>query len=111
MNPFISDAMAQGAPGAAPGGSPFSMLIFFGLFFVIMYFFMIRPQQKKAKEHQAMLSKLAEGDEVVTAGGILGRIKQAGEQFITIEISEGVHIKVQRGHVQTLVPKGTYKAA
>ena len=81
------------------------------VFVVIFYFLLIRPQQKKQKEHQAMLSKIAAGDEVVTSGGILGRIVEVGDQFLTIEIADNVRIKVQRFQVTSLVPKGTLKGA
>ena len=87
---------------------PFIMM---AVFVVIFYFLLIRPQQKKQKEHQAMLSKLAAGDEVITAGGILGRIVETGDQFLTIEIADNVRIKVQRFQVTTIVPKGTVKGA
>ena len=87
------------------------MFVMMGLFVVIFYFLLIRPQQKKQKEHQAMLGKLAAGDEVVTTGGIVGRIVEISDNFITLEISEGVRIKVQRFHVTSLVPKGTLKGA
>jgi preprotein translocase subunit YajC len=110
MNSLIPDAMAQ-AGGAPAGGSPMSMFIMMGLFVVVFYFLLIRPQQKKQKEHQAMLGKLAAGDEVVTAGGILGRIVEVGDQFITLEIADNVRIKIQRFQVTTLVPKGTFKGA
>ena len=110
MNSLIPDAMAQ-APGGAPPGGGLSMFVMMGLFVVIFYFLLIRPQQKKQKEHQAMLGKLAAGDEVVTTGGILGRIVEISDNFITLEISEGVRIKVQRFHVTSLVPKGTLKGA
>jgi len=82
-----------------------------GLFVVIFYFLLIRPQQKKQKEHQAMLKQLSAGDEVVLAGGILGRIVELGDQYLTIEIAENVRIKVQRFQVTSLVPKGTIKGA
>jgi preprotein translocase subunit YajC len=72
---------------------------------------LIRPQQKKQKEHQAMLGKIAAGDEVVTAGGILGRVIEVGDNFLTIEIADNVRIKVQRFQVTSLVPKGTFKGA
>ena len=110
MNSLIPDAMAQAAGGAPAGGGamPFIMM---AVFVVIFYFLLIRPQQKKQKEHQAMLGKLAAGDEVVTAGGILGRIVEVGEQFLTIEITDNVRIKVQRFQVTTIVPKGTLKGA
>ncbi len=110
MNSLIPDAMAQTAGGApaSAGATPFIMM---AVFVVIFYFLLIRPQQKKQKEHQAMLSKLATGDEVVTAGGILGRIVEVGDQFLTIEIADNVRIKVQRFQVTTIVPKGTLKGA
>jgi preprotein translocase subunit YajC len=109
MSLFISDAHAQ-AVGAAPGGATGQLLIL-GVFVVVFYFLLIRPQQKRAKEHQAMLSKLAAGDEVATACGILAKVVEVGEAFVTLEIADGVHIKVQRGQVTSLVPKGTYKSA
>jgi len=111
MNSLIPDAMAQAAPAGAPPGGGLSMLVMMGLFVVIFYFLLIRPQQKKQKEHQAMLGKLAAGDEVVTSGGIVGKITEISDNFITVEISEGVRIKVQRFHVTSLVPKGTLKGA
>ena len=87
------------------------MLVMMGLFVVIFYFLLIRPQQKKQKEHQAMLSKITAGDEVVTAGGILGKVIEVGDNFLTLEIAENVRIKVQRFQVTSLVPKGTLKGA
>jgi preprotein translocase subunit YajC len=110
MNSLIPDAMAQAA-GGAPAGSSATPFIMMAVFVVIFYFLLIRPQQKKQKEHQAMLGKLAAGDEVVTAGGILGRIVEVGDQFLTIEIADNVRIKVQRFQVTTIVPKGTLKGA
>ena len=77
----------------------------------VFYFLLIRPQQKRAKEHQALLSKLAAGDEVITTGGVLGRVTEVGDSFVTVEIAEGVRIKVQKSQVTQLVPKGTYKGA
>jgi preprotein translocase subunit YajC len=77
----------------------------------VFYFLLIRPQQKKAKEHQAMVSKLSAGDEVVTSGGILGRIIEVSDNFITLEIAEGVRVKVQKFQVSSLIPKGTIKSA
>ena len=110
MNSLIPDAMAQAAVGAPAGGglTPFIMM---AVFVVIFYFLLIRPQQKKQKEHQAMLKQLSAGDEVVLAGGILGRIVELGEQYLTIEIAENVRVKVQRFQVTSLVPKGTIKGA
>ena len=111
MNSLIPDAMAQAAGGAPAGAGAMSMFIMMAVFVVIFYFLLIRPQQKKQKEHQAMLSKLAAGDEVVTAGGILGRIIEIGDNFLTLEIADNVRIKVQRFQVTSLVPKGTLKGA
>ncbi len=110
MNSLIPDAMAQaaGAPSAGAGATP---LIMMAVFVVIFYFLLIRPQQKKQKEHQAMLSKITTGDEVVTAGGILGKVIEVGDQFLTLEIADNVRIKVQRFQVTSLVPKGTFKGA
>ena len=110
MNSLIPDAMAQTAP-AAPGGAGTTSLIMMAVFVVIFYFLLIRPQQKKQKEHQAMLSKITAGDEVVTAGGILGKVIEVGDNFLTLEIAENVRIKVQRFQVTSLVPKGTLKGA
>ena len=110
MNSLIPDAMAQAPAGAPPGGG-LSMFVMMGLFVVIFYFLLIRPQQKKQKEHAAMLGKLAAGDEVITSGGIVGKITELSDNFITIEISENVRIKVQRFQVTSLVPKGTFKGA
>jgi preprotein translocase subunit YajC len=110
MNSLIPDAMAQAA-GGAPAGGGMTPLIMMVVFVVIFYFLLIRPQQKKQKEHQAMLSKISAGDEVVTAGGILGRVIEVGDQFLTVEIADNVRIKVQRFQVTSLVPKGTLKGA
>jgi preprotein translocase subunit YajC len=77
----------------------------------MFYFMLIRPQQKRAREHQALLSKLAAGDEVVTGGGLLGRVADVGDTFVTLEIADGVRIKVQKVQITQLVPKGTLKSA
>ena len=110
MNALIPDAMAQAAGGAPAGGglTPFIMM---AVFVVIFYFLLIRPQQKKQKEHQAMLGKIAAGDEVITAGGILGRVIEVGDQCLTVESADNVRIKVHRFQVTSLVPKGTLKGA
>ncbi len=81
------------------------------VFIAIFYFLLIRPQQKKAKDHQAMVSKLSVGDEVVTSGGILGRVTDVGDTFLTLEIADSVRIKVQKVQVTSLMPKGTLKSA
>lgn len=109
MNGLISDAWAQAAvPGAS---SQFTPLLMVGVFFVIFYFLLFRPQQKRAKEHQNLISKLAAGDEVVTNGGLLGRVTDVGDTFITLEIADGVRIKVQKVQISQLMPKGTLKSA
>jgi preprotein translocase subunit YajC len=109
MSFLISDAHAQAA-GAASQPSMLNMLLL-PLMLVAFYFLLIRPQQKRAKEHQALLSKLAMGDEVVTAGGILGKVTDVGDAFVTVEIADGVRIKLQKSQITQLVPKGTYKSA
>jgi preprotein translocase subunit YajC len=109
MSLLISDAHAHAA-GAAPGGG-YSQILILVVFVAVFYFLLIRPQQKRAKEHQALLSKLASGDEVITAGGVLGRVTDVSDTFVTVEIADGVRIKVQKSQVTQLVPKGTYKGA
>jgi len=107
MNFFISDAMAQSGGEAA---NPMGSLIFIGVFFVIMYFMLIRPQQKRMKAHNEMVSSLAVGDEVITNGGTLGAVLSVDESFIKVEISKGVEIHVQRSAVAKVLPKGTIKS-
>jgi preprotein translocase subunit YajC len=109
MNGLISDAFAQAGP-AGPGGQ-FMPIIMMVVFVVIFYFLLIRPQQKKAKEHQALVSKLQAGDEVVTTGGILGKVVEVSDSFVTLEVAEGVRVKVQKFQVGSLMPKGTLKSA
>jgi preprotein translocase subunit YajC len=109
MEWLIPSAYAQAAGGAQP--SAFVQLLPLVLIFVVFYFLLIRPQAKRAKEHKAMVSALAAGDEVVTSGGILGKVTEAGEQFLTVEVAEGVRVKVQRHTVSSLLPKGTYRNA
>ena len=110
MNALIPTAWAAGAAPAG-GGSQIAPLLVMGAFIVVFYFLLIRPQQKKAKEHQTLVSKLAAGDEVVTSGGLLGRISEVSEHFVTLEVAEGVRVKVQKVQVSALMPKGTLKSA
>ena len=108
---FISEAFAQAAPAAAsdsPFGSLGSMLPLV-LMFVVLYFVMIRPQMKRQKESKAMIDALAKGDEVVTTGGMIGKITKIGESFLSVEIAAGVEIQVQRGAVVQVLPKGSVK--
>jgi len=109
MNFLISPAYAQSA--GAPGGAGISQIVILVVFVGIFYFMLIRPQQKRLKDQQAMLAKLTAGDEVVTSGGILGRITDVGDTFITLEVADGVRIRVQRGQISQLMPKGTLKSA
>jgi preprotein translocase subunit YajC len=108
MNLLISDAWAQS--GGAAGGGLVSLLPIV-VIFVLFYFLLIRPQQKRQKQHREMVAALAKGDEVVTVGGTLGKITEVGDNFITLEVSQGVEIKVQRNAVQSMMPKGTVKEA
>ena len=108
MNFFIENAYAQ---GAVSQGNPLNFVLLMGLFFVIFYFMLIRPQSKRAKEHRAMLAALAAGDEVVTSGGILGKVIEVGDNFVTVEVADGVRLKVQKAQIQGVMPKGTVKAS
>lgn len=110
MNLFITDAWAQAGNGATSESGLLSLLPIV-VIFVLFYFLLIRPQQKRQKEHKDMVAALAKGDEVVTAGGALGKIINVGDNFITLEVAQGVQIKVQRSAVQTMMPKGTLKDA
>ena len=107
---FISSAFAQTA--AAAGGDMQSTLMSMlplALMFVVLYFVMIRPQMKKQKEHAAMIAALAKGDEVITGGGLLGKVSKMGDTFIGLEVSSGVDIQVQRSAVIQVLPKGSIK--
>ena len=109
---FISSAFAQTAPAAAAGGDMMSSLtsmLPLVLMFAVLYFVMIRPQMKKQKEHRAMVDALAKGDEVITAGGLLGRVSRLGEGFISVEVADGVEVQLQRASVVQVLPKGTMK--
>ena len=109
MSFFISDALAQEAGAAAqPGGDLIGLLFPIGLV-VILYFFMIRPQVKRQKEHKAMVEALGKGDEVVTMGGVVGRVVDLGDEYATLEVADNVSIKIRRGSVETVLPKGSIK--
>ena len=103
---FISNAWAQTAQQQGGGTSFFIMMV---VFFAIFYLLLIRPQQKQAKEHKQMIESLAKGDEVVTTGGVLGRINKVGDDFIYLEIAQGLEIKVQKNSITSVMPKGTMK--
>ncbi|MGH8689213.1 MAG: preprotein translocase subunit YajC [Burkholderiales bacterium] len=104
---MISNAYAQAAAGGEPG---FMGLLPIVLMFVLLYFLMIRPQMKRAKEQKQMTEALQKGDEIVTTGGIVGRVTEIQEGYLDLEVAAGVLVKVQRGAVQTLLPKGTLKS-
>ena len=110
---FISSAFAQTAPAAAAGGSDIMSsltgMLPLVLMFVVLYFVMIRPQMKRQKEHRAMIDAIAKGDEVATAGGIIGRVTRLSEGFLHVEIASGVEVQVQRSAVAQVLPKGTVK--
>lgn len=108
---FISSAFAQTAPAAGGASMQDSLMgmLPLVLMFVVLYFVMIRPQMKKQKEHKAMIDALAKGDEVVTAGGILGKVSKLGEGYIGLEIANGVDVQIQRSAVVQVLPKGSIK--
>jgi preprotein translocase subunit YajC len=110
MSLLVSDAYAQ-STGGGLGGGGMGQIVILIVFVGVFYFLLIRPQQKRMKEQQAMLSRLASGDEVVTTGGILGRIIEVNDTFVTLEIADGVRIKVQKAQITQLMPKGTLKSA
>lgn len=110
MSFFIPNAYAAAATAAQPENPVFG----FGFFIVmiaVFYFLLIRPQQKRAKEHRKMVEAIGKGDEIVTNGGVLGKIVEVGEQYLTVEIADGVQIRLQRHAVATVLPKGSLKAA
>ena len=109
MDFFVSNAWAQAAP--SPTGGMLGTILPLLLIFVVFYFLLIRPQTKRAKEHREMIGKLAPGDEVVTTGGVLGRITEVGDHFVTLQVAGAVAIQVQKFQVAQLMPKGTLKSA
>ncbi len=107
MDYFIQSAWAQGAAGSQqPGIGEFLPLV---ILFVVFYLFLIRPQMKRQKEHTKLVQGLAKGDEAVTNGGILGRITEVGDNFVSLEIAKDTEVKVQRGAIAQIMPKGTTK--
>ncbi len=109
MDFFIASVYAQADGASQPGGlMSFLPLI---VIFVIFYFLLIRPQMKRSKEHRQLVSALATGDEVVTTGGMLGRITNVTDSFVTVEVAEKVQIKVQKQAIANVMPKGTVKSA
>jgi preprotein translocase subunit YajC len=108
MSFFLSDAMAQAAPAGVPQGPDgLSSFILFGGMIVLLYFFMIRPQVKRQKEHRQLVEALAKGDEVQTDGGLLGKVAHLGDEVVRIEIADGVQIKIRRQSIAAVLPKGS----
>lgn len=112
MGLFISDAMAAttgAAPAAGPSGDLYSLFMI-GAIFVVFYFMLIRPQNKRAKEHRELISNLKKGDEVITSGGMLAKVTHITDQYIKISPADGVEIALQRAAVSAVLPKGTIKS-
>ena len=107
---MLSLAHAQTAGAAADPTGGFMQLLPMILMFVVLWFLMIRPQMKKAKEHKALLAGLAKGDEVVTQGGIVGKVTKVGENYVSVEIAEGTEVVVQKPSIGLVLPKGTLKS-
>lgn len=110
MSFLISDAMAAaaGATSTGQGDGSFSMVMIVAIF-VLFYFMLIRPQNRRAKEHRDMIGQIKKGDEIVTSGGLVGKVVDLGEQFIKMNLAEGVDVNVQRNAISTVLPKGTLK--
>lgn len=107
---FISSAFAQTVPAAGSDTqSTLMSMLPLVLMFVVLYFVMIRPQMKKQKEHRTMIEALAKGDEIVTVGGVLGKVSKLGDSFLTLEVASGVELQVQRSAVVQVLPKGSIK--
>lgn len=96
--------------GSSTHGGGLEMILMMAVFFAIMYFMIIRPQQKRAKEHKQMLDALSKGDEVVTGGGLLGKVANIGENFVELSLADNVTVKVQKQSISTVMPKGTMKS-
>ena len=105
---FISQAWAQSG-GTSPQGGGIESMLLIVLMFGVLYFMMIRPQMKRAKEHKAMIEALQKGDEVISGGGILGRVTKINETSVTLEVAQGVEMVLQRSAIQVVLPKGTLK--
>jgi preprotein translocase subunit YajC len=107
---MISLAHAQTAAAASDPTGGFMQLLPMILMFVVLWFLMIRPQMKKAKEHKALIAALAKGDEVVTGGGLVGKVTKVGENYVTVEIAEGTEVTIQKPAIGLVLPKGTLKS-
>lgn len=107
---LITPAYAEGAQAASQGGSPFSLTIMFVVFFAFFYFVMLRPQNRRAKEHRELMRSLEKGDEVVTTGGILGKINKVTEQYVLLALHDNTEMMVQKSAIANALPKGTLKS-
>ena len=110
VSPAYAQAAGQPASGGLFGGG-IGGLLFPLVLLGVMYFLMIRPQMKRQKEHRSMLERLANGDEVITNGGIAGVVRDIGEHFITVEVADNVRVRLQKGAIANVLPKGTLKSA
>lgn len=108
MDFFISDAMAQ---AAGQQGNPYTSLIFIVVIFAVFYFMLIRPQVKRQKQHRSMVESLEKGAEVVTTGGLLGKVTEVGESFVDLKLSDDVVVKLQKHAIAAVMPKGTIKTS
>lgn len=110
MSFFISEAMAAASNAQATKSDGTYSLVMIAAIFVLFYFMLIRPQNKRAKEHRDLVTKLKKGDEIITSGGILGKVASIDEQYAKVTIAEGIDISIQRNAVSAVLPKGTIKA-
>ncbi|MDT8404046.1 preprotein translocase subunit YajC [Sulfuriflexus sp.] len=110
MSFFISEALAEGNGQAATQGDPMTSLIFMVVIFAVFYFLLIRPQAKRAKQHRQLVASLSKGDEVLTSGGIYGKLSNVADDHVDVDIADGTTIKVQRQAVASVLPKGTIKS-
>lgn len=110
MSFFISSAYAQTAAATPQGPSPLFNMLFIGGFVVIFYFLIWRPQSKRAKEHRALIESIAVGDEVMTNGGLLGKVAKVDEHYVSLQVADNVTLKMQKASVAAVLPKGTMKS-
>ena len=110
MSFFFPAAMAAEAAATAPAGAPYSEFLMIGAFVAIFYFLILRPQSKRAKEHKSLLGGLAKGDEVVTAGGMVGLVTKVDDQFVLCRVAENVELRFQKHAISATLPKGTLKS-
>ncbi|PNS07667.1 preprotein translocase subunit YajC [Solilutibacter silvestris] len=108
---LIAPAAAQTAQTAQPPGSGLSLIVMVPVFILLMYFMVIRPQSKRSKDHKALMDKLSKGDEVLTNSGIAGVVTEIGENFVSVEVADNVRMRIQRGAIANVLPKGTLKNA